>query len=575
MKIINNLFILTLIAFSGCQTATLTDETANKFIATASQGTFEDSIKIEWLKAEFYASFVVLRSESENGIYNSITEKISSSEVIDKKNIIQGTSYYYKVQGYNDIGTAMYLTEPAKGFAGAGSGFLPPENVRITAGKSTKELRLDWDRVDGAESYEILRSEDNDYFDVIATVSLLHYVDINVEVGKKYYYQITSLDVDKTPSPNRSQTVEGSLFGTNLNLTSLVGAYDDKIVLTWTKYEYATEYLIFRSMDRVEMGNLVKTIKQDEAMEYSDTEVEPGTLYYYTVMYKNDTAIDQSDTVRSYLKTAGATAKPTSFTASQGSDPRDVILNWTAVNGAANYEVARSISKIGPWEIIAETVRDSGTISYIDKNVPNDSYTYFYTITGLNPAPGTISDIVEGWANKPPINVVASDAFGEKVIVTWNSVTNAEYYIVYFSETEEGSYTDEAGRVYNTSSGTISFEHKIDIGNLESKDFFYQVRVYTKVGGQSLPSESIKGAIKKISAPKNVVVKDNRTPTKTMTITWDRVDGAKYYKVYRALLDHKGSKSENLEEGNFKEIAEVDNASYGLEFNTYPIRRYV
>ena len=221
-----------LVILGGCQMSTLTDVTANSFMVTASQGEFPDSVKVEWIKTEYYANFVVLRSSSENGIYMPITEKIDTIEIEDKQNIVEGVSYYYKVQGYNNIGTAMFLTEPTEGFAGSGGGFLPPKDIKITTGESTTSLELSWLRVGGAKSYEIARSEDNTNFDIIDAVPYLSYEDKNVTVGKKYYYQITSLDKDGIPSPDRSKTVEGSLFGADLNLSTESGAYADKIVLT-------------------------------------------------------------------------------------------------------------------------------------------------------------------------------------------------------------------------------------------------------------------------------------------------------------------------------------------------------
>ena len=230
MKFINNLFILMLVILGGCQMSTLTDVTANSFMVTASQGEFPDSVKVEWIKTEYYANFVVLRSSSENGIYMPITEKIDTIEIEDKQNIVEGVSYYYKVQGYNNIGTAMFLTEPTEGFAGSGGGFLPPKDISITTGESSTSLELSWKRVGGAKSYEILRSEDNDFFDLIATVPYLEYEDKDVIAGKKYYYQITSLDKEGIPSPERSQTIEGSLFGADLNLSTESGRSEERRV---------------------------------------------------------------------------------------------------------------------------------------------------------------------------------------------------------------------------------------------------------------------------------------------------------------------------------------------------------
>ena len=571
MKIMNNFFIMLMISLSGCQIATLADKTANIFVVTASQGTFADSIEVKWVKTEFYANFTVLRSSSENGSYTPITHRISNPKHIDK-NIEEGISYYYKVQGYNDIGTIMHTTDPSEGYAGSGGGFLPPKDITINTGKSTKTLELKWDRIEGAENYEIKRSKDNIDFSSIAKTPYMHYVDRDIELGETYYYQITSLDKDGIPSANNSISIKGSLFGTDLKLGTAAGAYDDKIVLTWKEYEYATKYLLYRSESSGIMGKLIKTVNQSEAMEYSDMDVETGKLYYYTIMYQNDRAVNQSDTIRSYLKTEGTPGKPTGFTVSQGVYPNDIELNWTAVEGASSYEIARSISKTGPWDIITTTAKDNVITTYKDR-VPNDSYTYFYTVTGLNPAPGTVSDIKEGWANRAPLNILASDSFGEKVVITWDSVTNARSYTVSSSDARDGVYKPVGSPSIGNNSGRISFDHIINIEG-EFKELFYKVQV-TTASGSSSPSEPVAGAIKKIGSPQNIVVIGNKTATKSMKMSWDDVPGAKSYNIYRATLSHKGSNPNNLELKHFKKVGSSQNRAYDLSFNTYPIRRYV
>ena len=570
MKIINNIFIMILIALSGCQVSTLTDNTANEFIATASQG-LSDHVEVEWIKADYYANFAVLRSSSEYGTYTPITRRINATKYVDQ-NIEAGATYYYKVQGYNDIGTAMYLTDSAKGYAGSGGGFLPPKNVKINSGQSSSSLKLEWDKVEDAVSYQILRSENNIDFDKnFAETSLSHYEDEDIQSGKIYYYKITSLNKDNLPSQNSSQVVKGSVFGADLGFSTEAGAHVDKIVLTWEKYEYATRYVLFRSeVKGDDLGDLIKTIGQSEATEYIDTDVEKSKLYYYTIIYQNDSGtLNQSVAIRGYLQTEGTPEKPVDFTVSQGLYPNDVELSWTAVDGAISYEIARSTSETGPWQTIKETTE----ITYKDK-VPNESYTYFYTVTGLNPAPGTRSDIKEGWANKAPLNITASDNLGEKIVIAWDSVTNASSYIVSSSETSDGEYKP-VGTVDASDLAKISFDHVFSIAG-EFKELFYKVQV-TTAGGSSLPSEPISGAIKKIGAPQNVIVESNKTATKNMIIVWDDVPGAKSYKIYEATLSHKNSDPNKLKVEHFKHIGNAENRTYNLSFDRapYPIRRHV
>lgn len=76
---------------------------------------------------------------------------------------------------------------------------------------------------------------------------------------------------------------------------------------------------------------------------------------------------------------ATPTPAPMNLTATAGD--KKVILSWTAVTGAAGYNVKRSITAGGPYTAIASNV--FGT-SYEDTDVMNDT-TYYYVVTAVGP----------------------------------------------------------------------------------------------------------------------------------------------------------------------------------------------
>ncbi|MBP2631260.1 MAG: hypothetical protein H6Q70_1888 [Firmicutes bacterium] len=75
--------------------------------------------------------------------------------------------------------------------------------------------------------------------------------------------------------------------------------------------------------------------------------------------------------------TATVTA-PTNLTATAGDS--QVILSWTAVDGATSYTVKRSTTSGGTYETIASGVTDT---NYVDTSVTNGT-TYYYVVVAVN-----------------------------------------------------------------------------------------------------------------------------------------------------------------------------------------------
>ncbi|MGG1555017.1 hypothetical protein [Paenibacillus ferrarius] len=76
--------------------------------------------------------------------------------------------------------------------------------------------------------------------------------------------------------------------------------------------------------------------------------------------------------------TVNAPSSPTNLIAT-GMD-KQVSLNWNNVSGASSYNIKRSLSSGGPYEIIASNVTDT---SYLDLNVINGTK-YYYVVTANN-----------------------------------------------------------------------------------------------------------------------------------------------------------------------------------------------
>ena len=143
----------------------------------------------------------------------------------------------------------------------------------------------------------------------------------------------------------------------------------------------------------------------------------------------------------------------------------------------------------------------------------------------FNKLPGDASDFPP-----PPSGVSASDAtFTDKVTITWNSYTRADFYEVYRSETS-GVAGQKLGE---TTSNTID-----DLNTILEKLYYYTVNAcvnYTTIVGDGCTDLSIEDeGLRTAAIPPASVSATDGLFTNLVTIIWDIIPAATSYEVYRS-----------------------------------------
>lgn len=87
-----------------------------------------------------------------------------------------------------------------------------PQNVVLQTGNG--QNLISWDLVQGSTSYVVQRSTDGITFSIIATPSASFYLDVSVNVGNSYYYQVAASNGALSPySPSYPASITPSLPG--------------------------------------------------------------------------------------------------------------------------------------------------------------------------------------------------------------------------------------------------------------------------------------------------------------------------------------------------------------------------
>ena len=215
------------------------------------------------------------------------------------------------------------------------------------------------------------------------------------------------------------------------------------------------------------------------------------------------------------------------------------VLSWKAVKNAAEYQVYRATSKSGKYSKIKTTTK----LSYTDTSA-SAGKKYYYKVrgVGINGDKGSYSTADDIYCDlAQPKLKVSNTASSGKTKLSWSKVSGAKKYYVYRATSKTGSYT----RIKSTTSTSYT-DSDASVG----KTYYYKVKAIASTSSaNSAYSEILKS--KRICAQPDLVVKISTTTGKP-SLSWDKVSGAKEYKVYRAT-----SKS-----GDYKLIKTTTSTSY-------------
>ena len=204
------------------------------------------------------------------------------------------------------------------------------------------------------------------------------------------------------------------------------------------------------------------------------------------------------------------------------------MLTWDAVDGATSYRVYRATSQNGPYRLLGSVT----TTTYVNTGA-KDGVTYYYKVKAVNSAgesaySNTVSGQSKSVTPKPsaPVVKIGHSATSGKPMLTWNAVSGATSYKVYRATSQNGTYS---------LLGSVTVTSYTNTGAKDGVTYYYKVKAINSAG-ESAYSNTVSGQSKTVTPkPAAPVVKIGHSATsgKPM-LTWNAVDGAASYKVYRA-----------------------------------------
>lgn len=502
---------------------TLPDVTGLKVSAVDRTGT-----TISWNKLDVADGYVVSRKERDanDDTYQVLTE-IKTNDTVsfkDEKTTVD-KFYTYKVTAYRKrTESENWESEtPAMVDGIAGVASLAEPTVDFMS-PSSDQATLTWKAVPGAEGYEVYTYANGkcDYSSA-KEVKDTKYQLTGLQAGQVYQYVVCPY---KTVEGFRvygasSDVVEVETKLGNSTIQAAVAAYN-QIKVNWAQTAQADGYELYRN------DQLYKTVNGISNCYLVDT-VACGTTYNYKVRpFRN---VNGKKVYGEFsTQVSAVTSLPaTSMNKVTAVDYKTLDVSWNQGTGATGYELYRSTSSNSGFALVKD-ITNGNTLTYRDNGL-NIGTTYYYKVKAYRtengkkvyaPESGVISATV---TLGTVTGLKATPTAYNRIELTWNKMSYATGYELYYSTSPNGNYKF----LKKLGKNSVKFRwSKAQCG----VTYYFQIRPIQKVKkvinyGSFSQTAS---AMTTIGAPTKVQV--SKVTYDSITLKWKAPKGAKQYKIY-------------------------------------------
>lgn len=502
---------------------TLPDVTGLKVLAVDRTGT-----TISWNKLDVADGYVVSRKERDanDDTYQVLTE-IKTNDTVsfkDEKTTVD-KFYTYKVTAYRKrTESENWESEtPAMVDGIAGVASLAEPTVDFMS-PSSDQATLTWKAVPGAEGYEVYTYANGkcDYSSA-KEVKDTKYQLTGLQAGQVYQYVVCPY---KTVEGFRvygasSDVVEVETKLGNSTIQAAVAAYN-QIKVNWAQTAQADGYELYRN------DQLYKTVNGISNCYLVDT-VACGTTYNYKVRpFRN---VNGKKVYGEFsTQVSAVTSLPaTSMNKVTAVDYKTLDVSWNQGTGATGYELYRSTSSNSGFALVKD-ITNGNTLTYRDNGL-NIGTTYYYKVKAYRtengkkvyaPESGVISATV---TLGTVTGLKATPTAYNRIELTWNKMSYATGYELYYSTSPNGNYKF----LKKLGKNSVKFRwSKAQCG----VTYYFQIRPIQKVKkvinyGSFSQTAS---AMTTIGAPTKVQV--SKVTYDSITLKWKAPKGAKQYKIY-------------------------------------------
>lgn len=375
-------------------------------------------INITWNKVNGAYKYAVYCKE--NGKWNSFATTTDTKAVY--KNVKAGTKYTFTVRcldkngnsvsTYNNNGWSISVTVTPE--------FSNIENV-------TDGIKLSWNKIDGVAKYRVCYKDNNTWKTLTETTST-SYTDKAVKSGESKLYTLMTLDSNGNVINNYNASGWIQMFVSAPKVTG-VEKVENGLTISWKpvtdKNTYTHKYVIYRYDEEWTANKKLedyaphtdyycwRKVGETTDTSFTDTTVEPGKMYYYTVENYVFTYSDSEK--RKYVEFYDENDYffPDDYKwLTAPKEGNSVKLSWTKVSGATSYQVYRKVN--GTWKSVGKTTETS----FIDVEAKaGNSYEYKIASCDSNGNIMNTSDVFTvSWKVDTPVHSTEMDEYNHTFV---------------------------------------------------------------------------------------------------------------------------------------------------------------
>jgi fibronectin type 3 domain-containing protein len=416
--------------------------------------------------------------------------------------------------------------------------------------QNANDIVLTWTVAPNATAYKVYQIVDGQKV-LKSTVSGTTVTYTNLAAGD-YTYEIHSNSTRYGESVDGAQVTFSIVLPEILPPTNLVQSVTSATAfsLNWYAAAYANSYKVYQIVNG---QKVLKSTVTTTTVSY--TNMAPGDYTYevHTVSTRFGESVEGVQLT--FTMNGQIMQAPASLTYSLA-NVNDLTLKWTSAPNATSYKVYQVIN----GQKVLKSTLTGLTVTYT--NLPSGDYLYvvdsYSTILGESPGGAEVSFNITLPTMVGPDNLTAKVQNGNDVVLTWNTVPNANSYKVY--ELVNGA------EVLKSTATTLTATYT----NVTAGDHTYVVHsLSTKFGESPEGSEvSLSIVFPVMQAPGNV--SKSVTNGNDITLRWGSVTYTTAYRVYQIVNGQRVFK--NTVTGTSATFTNMPEGDYDYEIYSYSDR---
>lgn len=274
----------------------------------------DSQVTLTWGTPNGSSGFNVKRAETPGGPYTTIAS--TATATYTDVALVNGAAYYYVVSATNSLGegpdSAEVIGAPNRTVTG------------IVAVGGTNQVTLNWNDLEVAESYSIVRSLNSNgpFATIVSDLFTTTYTDTDVLAGRIYYYRVSAPVIGGGLS-GQSETVSAATAPSAPALTAAVFG-SNAIALAWsTSDSLLSDFLIEHSVDGTTFA-LVGVVAGTER-SWLIVDQTPGSSHFYRIQAQNSAGLS------SYSTVASVTLPAFAYSVNFGTGPNNSAANPASI----------------------------------------------------------------------------------------------------------------------------------------------------------------------------------------------------------------------------------------------------